>query len=112
HLRAQCGGLTHRQAEVAGDDHHADLVEDRVEGFDRFGFLRTIHALLLHYGRARMRARGRLRCRIAEATRASPLMGKERAETREGSARRRLEISFPRLGCKLSGKPAAAVSDG
>src|SRR5690606_23694899 len=48
HLAAQGGGLTHRHAEVAGDDHHADLVEDRVELGDRFGFLRTIHALLLH----------------------------------------------------------------
>ena len=61
HLRPQCGGLRHRQAEVAGDDHHADLVEDRVEGGDRFGFLRTIHAVLLHiWPRAACAERDRL----------------------------------------------------
>src|SRR5262245_6677439 len=47
HLHAQVGRLGDRQAEIAGDHHHAGLVEDVLQLGNQIGFLRTIHAILL-----------------------------------------------------------------
>ena len=46
HLRPELRRLGDGQAEVAGDDHHADLGEGLLELGDGCGLLTTIHAIL------------------------------------------------------------------
>src|SRR3546814_14056826 len=46
HLDPKLGRLRDGEPEVAGDDHHADLVEGAVQLGNGLGLLSTIHAIL------------------------------------------------------------------